>query len=252
MAPPPADQQQAQAQANAVITEAARAELASLWPLTDLAAPGAVAAVKLAYAAVAAKWGAAAATSAAEHYDELRITAKVRGLFRATPADPVGREVTDKTVESAFKANPAATDTTSALPVEQRVPVRLADSIGRHVLQPARDTIVANGAKDPAKPKGWARVPTSDHPCAFCVLMASRTHLYTSRETARGKYTATGTRPDSERYHSKCNCIAVPVFTDAPPSQQDHRDMYAKAAAQAGTGEAKKILAAMRQLYDVK
>ena len=250
MPAPQADQQQSQA--NTVIAAAAGAELASLWPQIDLAAPTAVAAVSLAYAAVAAKWGMAAATSAAEHYDQVRAAQRINGIFRALPADPVPREITDKAVQSAFQADPAAVDTTSALPVEERVPARLNDSIGRHVLEPARDTIVANGAKDPAKPKGWARVPTSDHPCAFCAVMASRTHLY-SKRAASGLYTADGVRPDAERYHKGCSCIAVPVFKSLPPSQRDYRDMYDKAAAEAGTSsDLKKVLASMRQLYNVK
>ena len=178
---PPTPDNQQQVDANTVIATLAAAELASTMAGIDLTAPGALAATQLAYYAVVAKWGLAAATSAAEHYDQVRAAQRITGRFRAVPADPVAREITDKAVESAFKADPAAVDTTAALPVEQRVPDRLNDSVGRHVLQPARDTIVANGAKDPAKPKGWARVPTSDRPCAFCVLMASRTHLYSSK-----------------------------------------------------------------------
>jgi hypothetical protein len=249
MAQPQAEQAQTQSATNTVIAVAAAAELASLWPSIDLTAPGALAMVQLAYYAVAAKWGLAAATSAAEHYDQVRAGHRIRGLFRATPSDPIAQDITDKAVASAFQADPNAVDTTSALPVQERVPARLNDSITRHVLQPARDTIVDNGAKDPAKPKGWARVATSDKPCAFCVLMASRTHLY------RGKKSGGDMRllADEQRYHKGCSCIAVPVFNTPPPSQQGHREMYEKASANAGTtSDPKKILATMRQLYNLK
>ena len=252
--PQPQADPQTQSATNTVIAAAAAAELASLWPSIDLTAPGALALVGAAYYAVVAKWGMAAATSAAEHYDAVRASQRVAGRFRAVPADPMPRDIIDKAVQSAFAAPADPTEgTTSALPVEERVPARLNDSVGRHVLQPGRDTIVANGAKDPAKPFGWARVPTEDKPCAFCVLMASRTHVYKSREAAKGMYTPGGVRPDSERYHKKCSCIAVPVFRDMPPSQGDYELMYQKANANAGTtSDPKKILAQMRQLYDLK
>ena len=43
------------------------------------------------------------------------------------------------------------------------------------------------------------------------------------------------------------------VFRTPPPSQREHLDMYEKAAANAGTSsDAKKVLATMRQLYNLK
>lgn len=239
--PQPQADPQTQSATNTVIAAAAAAELASLWPSIDLTAPGALALVGAAYYAVVAKWGMAAASSAAEHYDAVRAAQRVTGRFRAVPADPIPRDIIDKVVESAFATSPNAVEgTTSAMPVEERVPARLNEAVGRHVLQPGRDTIVANGAKDPAKPKGWARVPTKPDPCAFCVMLASRTHLYRSQGNA------------ADHYHKQCSCVAVPVFGDTPPGQQDHRDMYAKAAADAGSSDPKKVLAAMRQLYNLK
>jgi len=245
--PQPQADPQTQSATNTVIAAAAAAELASLWPSIDLTAPSAVALVAAAYYAVVKKWGMAAATSAAEHYDAVRAAQKIAGRFRAVPADPIPRDVIDAVVRSAFQGDPNADGTTNALPIEQRVPSRLNEAVGRHVLQPGRDTIVANGAKDPAQPKGWARVVTSDHPCAFCVLMASRTNLYKSKRAGGDSRILA----DADRYHKKCSCIAVPVFNTGPPSQ--HFDMYDKAAANAGTrSDPKKVLAEMRKLYDLK
>ena len=264
MPPALADQQQQvdqHAQLNAAIAALAVAELASAWPQVDWLSPDAIGAVQAIYRAVTTKYGAAAASVAAQAYDEARPAGLPK--FAAVVADPVPKVVTDKAVESAFhSANPAVSPadvaaavpepnvsvTTSDLPIEERVPARLNDSVSRHVLQPGRDTTVLSGSKDPAKPIGWARVPTSDHPCAFCVLMASRPVLYKSKKSGGDMFLL----KSEDRYHKHCSCIAVAVYKDLPPGQQDRKDMYDKALADAGSANLKKVLASMRQLYGIK
>jgi hypothetical protein len=267
MPPAQASQQQQQvdqhAQLNAVIAALAVAELASAWPRVDWSSADAIGAVQVIYRAVTTKYGAAAASVAAQAYDEARPAGLPK--FQAVVADPVPKVVTDKAVESAFHSgNPAVTPadvaatapepnpspTTSDLPIEERVPARLNDSVSRHVLQPGRDTTVLSVLKDPGKPRGWARVTTNDKACAFCVLMASRIHLYKSAKT--GGFDLRNIK--AAQYHKHCTCIAVPVFGDElPAGQKDHNDMYQKAAADAGTSaNAKKVLASMRKLYGLK
>lgn len=247
---------------NEAITAAAVAQLASYWPQVDWASPAAVDTVKTIYQAIVTQFGQAAASVAANAYDEARPPLPTS--FRAVVADPVPRVVTDKAVTSAFLGTPEPIDhvgdvTTSDLPVDQRVPARLENAVGRHVLQPGRDTTVLSATKDPAKPL-WARKTNSAKPCAFCVLLASRTFkvadsgvrggpgLYLSESSALFK-------GDGQKYHTHCSCTAVPVFSegDLPPSIRDHQDMYRKAAADAGrTNSLSAVLSSMRQLYDLK
>lgn len=178
----------------------------------------------------------------------------------------------------------SATDFTGVYdkPVQQIVTSRLENSMQRMVASGSRETIVANVETDPAQPLGWARVPTSDHPCGFCIVMASRGFATKKNPQGRGtadhpdlwvhgpyltKKSATevtgrgqtptassgpGKRALGEKYHDNCSCIAVPVFKQLPPSVADHYEMYEKATANAGKGDLKSILASMRQIYGVR
>lgn len=47
----------------------------------------------------------------------------------------------------------------------------------------AGESMFANGRRDPRKPK-YARVPTGDETCDFCLMLASRGFVYTSEATA--------------------------------------------------------------------
>lgn len=266
MASPAAEKQAAR---NAAIVALAAQELAPLWPRVDWDSPDALGAVKTVYRAVVNRYGSTAASAAALFYDQQRAELELATLYSATPADVLPATVLDRAVESAFlgvdvtelddHGHEHEVVTTSDLPLDERVSTRLESKLQKHVLQPGRDTIVANVADDPAKPQGWARETTSANPCAFCVMMASRTfgRLYTSAEAAtrvvgRGGV-ARGKAELGSTYHRRCSCVAVAVFTDPPPGQRDHRERYEKAAADAGTfADTKKILASMRQLYDVK
>lgn len=51
----------------------------------------------------------------------------------------------------------------------------------------------------------YARVPTGPTTCEFCLVLASRGPVYTSRTEAR--YRAS----DGARYHSDCDCMPVPM-----------------------------------------
>lgn len=272
MAQPQAD---AQAARNAGIVALAAQQLAQLWPQVDWASPDAVNAVKTVYGAIVSQFGRSAAAVAATTYDQLRATKGLTSEYRAVPADPVPQAVIDKVVTSAFLGGAPSADhvhvaevTTSDLPVEQRVPARLDDSLQRHVLQPARDTIAANVAADPVRPR-YVRVPRGATTCAFCVLLASREINakfggYRSAQSAqfvvgRGKVAAPrGNQPIGEKYHNHCDCEPVAIFpgqsaADVSPNFHDYQDQYYKAAADAGTHrDTKKILASMRQLHGLK
>jgi hypothetical protein len=255
MAQRPADVRQ-QSQINAGIVTLAAAQTAQLWQRVDWASPSAATAVRTLYGAIVDQFGQSAAAVAAQFYDEQRALQTIPSRYTATMADPLPPVMLDKIVTSAFfgatdEYVPPSEQTLSDLAVEQRVPQRLDGQLQRLVLQPGRDTIAQNVANDPAKPR-YVRVPQSTHPCAFCVMLASRElgprfHGYTSKESAGD---AEGTK-----YHPHCDCEAVPVFGDAAdvsPNIADYGDMYLKARADAGSGNTKKILASMRRLHGLK
>jgi hypothetical protein len=281
MQQPQADQQAAR---NAAIVALASHQLASVWPQVDWESPAAVDAVSAVYGHIVSQFGKATAAVAALQYDELRAAHGVKSNYVAEPADPVSQDVIGKVVRSAFLGRapaptPAGMDrittggetlhpnTTSDLPVEQRVPARLTTSLQRRVMQPARETIALNVAKDPAPNVRYVRVPRGDSTCAFCVLLASRDIADVLGKTIDMKYLAANVKHDPEtdrlhvfaengqKYHNHCDCEAVPVFdgqhvADVSPNIGDYQDMYYKAAADAGTHrDTKKILASMRQLH---
>lgn len=292
----PSKQQSAR---NAAIAALAAQQLAQLWPQVDWTSPDAMSAVKTVYKSIVTRFGQAAATVAAEFYDHTRDQAGAKGSFRATPADPVPEVVLDKAVQSAFLGNPEQTInhglvgpiTTSDLPVEERVPARLDNALQRHVLQPARDTIVENVEADPVKPR-YIRVPMGPNPCAFCIMLASRQlgpidgpqkrsfSGYASAQSAqfvvgRGRelgvrrgekrggkkgqgVKSRGSQAQGDKYHDHCDCEPVAIFpgqdeSDVSPNFDDYQDMYYKGTADAGTHrDAKKILASMRKVNGLR
>lgn len=64
----------------------------------------------------------------------------------------------------------------------------------------AGESIFANGRRDPRRPK-YARVPTGDETCDFCLMLASRGFVYSSE--------ATGGAVKLDHYHSGCDCRVV-------------------------------------------
>lgn len=281
MPQPQADQQAAR---NAAIVALASHQLAGVWPQVDWESPAAVDAVAAVYGHIVSQFGKATAAVAALQYDELRAAQGVTSNYVADPADPMAPDVIDKAVRSAFLGRaPAPTpdgmdrittggapllpNTTSDLPVDERVPARLTASLQRYVMQPARDTVALNTANDPGQPR-YIRVPRGATTCAFCVVLASR-EIQTvkgGKANFRG-YVAANVRHDpatdslhvfaanGQKYHNKCDCEAVPIWpdqtaADVSPNFHDFQDQYYKAAADAGTHrDLNKILASMRQLH---
>lgn len=251
-----------QRQINAGIVTLAAAQIAPLWPQIDWSSPAAATAVRTLYGAIVSRFGQASAAVAAQFYDDQRSTASVPGQYTAALADPLPERMLDKIVTSAFLGGPETVDhthagdpaqTTSDLPVEERVPARLDDSLQRLVLQPGRETIAHNTVKDPVRPR-YVRVPQGATTCAFCVLLASRQ----INAKFSGYASAARAGGDAKKYHKHCDCEAVPIFpgqdvTEVSPNITDYQDMYHKAAADAGTrADAKKVLASMRKLHGLK
>lgn len=73
--------------------------------------------------------------------------------------------------------------------------------LDRNVKDPGRLTIQANAQKDPRKP-GYARVPSGERTCPFCLMLAGCGYIYASEDTA-------GAGHD---FHDDCDCEIVPEW----------------------------------------
>lgn len=112
------------------------------------------------------------------------------------------------------------------------------------VKQPYRstfqDSAIASGA-------GWARVPVGDT-CNFCILLASRGGVYSSKDVAIFGF-------KGKKYHGDCDCQPVLVRSpDDYPAGYDPDAMYEKykAAWYAAGGkgvQARAVAAKMREMY---
>jgi hypothetical protein len=171
--------------------------------------------------ALTTRYGEAAALLGAEYYDALRAAAGAPGVFLAPLADTVPVEQVQKRVR--FGAAHLFTDTPELI-----VPF-LAGAVDKYVKAPARETVIGAAGADPARPR-WARVPTGTTTCAWCIVMASRGWVYTSKTSAGG---------GSKKFHDNCDCAVVVSFDRTPHLDgydPDHyRELYSAAVKEAGT-----------------
>ena len=83
----------------------------------------------------------------------------------------------------------------------------------------AGESMFANGRRDPRKPK-FARVPTGDETCDFCLMLASRGFVYSSEATAGAI--------KLDHYHSGCNCRVVCQWEDGGVEDYDTKAIYGR------------------------
>ena len=81
----------------------------------------------------------------------------------------------------------------------------------------AGESMFANGRRDPRKPK-YARVPTGDETCDFCLMLASRGFVYSSEATAGAV--------KLDHYHSGCNCRVICQWEDGGVEDYDTQAIY--------------------------
>lgn len=151
-------------------------------------------------------YGAAAATLAADWYDEVRAEDQVAGTFAAVPAripDPGADAFAGWAVGPLFGADPSPQSAlTMAIGGSQR---RIANA--------SRLTVTGSSLADP-QAVGWERV--GDGSCAFCAMLLGRGAVY-SEESA------------DFAVHDHCQCSAVPVFGGLPrpvrPFAPSNRDI---------------------------
>lgn len=89
------------------------------------------------------------------------------------------------------------------------------DRVDYETKKAAANSVVANTARDPLKPK-WARVPSGAETCKFCVMLASRGFVYLSEETAEGMYHG----------HPGCDCRIVPGWDGDTVEGYDPDELY--------------------------
>ena len=272
-APSPRERQQVLSALAALSTR----DLSTIWRKLNLSAPDKLAdPLAEVLAAITDRYGAAAASLAADWYDEARDDARAAGRFSAVIAPAPGTDRLEAL--SRWGVAPlfgAAPDGSAALSL-------IAGGLSRLVLDQARDTTAASVALDPAGPR-FAR-HASANACAFCALMATRGAAYTSeqdalRVTGRSlggkdyrKMRRTGTaresilagsraatvaqggrkgrptkRPPGSKYHDDCHCVAIEVFPGAEYAEAPYVSKWRDAYSDANGGGTKATLAEMRQ-----
>lgn len=216
--------------ANKGIAALAKRDLERFWGMLDLSQPERARDALLAFVPVlTATYGEAAATIAADWYDDVRGTARLRSRFRAQLADVVSEDVITKDVRYAAGHlwSPAPTAALGLLTL----------MVAKHSLQPGRDTVAQSTQRDPARVR-WARVPSGAKTCAFCLDRASMGFTYTSQASAL-------------EFHGGCDCVAVPSFEESPSlagyDPDAMRAEITEARELAGSSSQKDILAVLRE-----
>jgi len=97
----------------------------------------------------------------------------------------------------------------AALTQTQGAAQRLVTNTGRQALVQAVDG-------DP-EAKGWRRIPSDQHACAFCRLMSIRGPVYKSEQTAGRTANRQFVGAGEFKFHDHCECTAVPVFRGQHP-----------------------------------
>ena len=138
-----------------------------------------------------AMYGSAAASLAADWYDEMRESAGAAGRFRAIPVELPDRGRTDALarwgIAPLFGAEPDF-DAAKSL---------VAGGFQRIVADADRYTVLGSAAADPASNR-WQR-QTTGVSCAFCLMLAGRGAVF---------------RADTADFqaHDHCDCLAIPAF----------------------------------------
>lgn len=94
---------------------------------------------------------------------------------------------------------------------------KLVQRLGYEVRRAAGDCVLANGRRDRASPR-YARVPTGPETCPFCLMLASRGFVYTSKLAAG----------ELDHYHANCDCRVVPSWGGSEVSGYDPTAYYDK------------------------
>lgn len=145
----------------------------------------------------------------------LRSHAAIEGV----KLDPVSAELNEDALKTslrvtgpvAFKKHMTISGDSEAS--RQVMASQLSGAAARHVLDGDRGSVLATFNERPVL-VGYRRILNSPHPCAFCVLLASRGAVYrsaTATVVGRGG-AARGARQIGEAYHDRCSCTLEPLY----------------------------------------
>jgi hypothetical protein len=136
------------------------------------------------------EYGSAAATFAADWYNDIRLTAGFHDRFIATEYTQDFDEAIDATVRRAAGSLFGQADVAGF--VESVV-----NKVSQYAMDGARNTVIQNAYRDP-RAGGWQRVPHGKT-CDFCIMLVDRGAVY-KKSTA------------NFRAHHHCDCGAVPSW----------------------------------------
>lgn len=169
-------------------------DIAALWRQVNNAVEARVA-LQDVLPALVDTYGQAAASVAADWYDEAREAAEVGGRFRAVPAS-----VTENATDAlALWATQHGTDLGAVRELVE-------GGLQRRIANWGRDTIVGSSLADPAA-DGWQRVGVGE--CAWCAMIISRGAVFSEATVGFAA-------------HDSCRCVACPAFGGRPRPVEPH------------------------------
>lgn len=140
-------------------------------------------------------YGSAAATLAADWYDEQRERTEARGRFRAIPAAYVADDGRTESL-ARWAVSPMYRDEPNGA-AKVVVLAKAWGGVQRLIADADRETVIGSARRDPSA-GGWSR-HTNGKTCGFCERIAGRGAIY-SADTA------------DFSSHDGCDCVAVPAF----------------------------------------
>jgi hypothetical protein len=220
--------------ANAQLSALVRSALEAFFRSLDLSKPEAARDALLEFMPVlTAQYGDVAATMAADWYEETRAASGAAGRFRAVTATTVPAGAVEAKVR--YMAGQLWT------PDPGSMLGGLLTAADKYVKQPGRDTMAHNAKREGVR---WARVPTGAKTCSWCLVLASRDAVYSSKQAAGGP---------GHKYHGDCDCVPTRIgkASDYPEGYlpDDHYAMYQAARNEAQSGDIKDVTAAFRRLH---
>lgn len=208
---------------NRRISDLVIADLNKFWLTLDMSSPEVARDRLLEFLPLlVAKFGDVAATVSADWYAEVRAAAGAPGRFTVPLAanSPAAKTVgtTRRLASNLFDGTP------------EEMLYSLHGTMTKYALQSGRDTIDLAARRDPWKPK-VARVPTGAITCKFCLLLASRGAVYSSKQKAGA---TTKFHP-----HDDCQIVVIGNGQDLPEGY-DPDELYEQYKADEGAGRKKK------------
>jgi len=220
--------------ANSELSRRVQSEMEAFFRSLNLAKPEAVRDALLEFVPLLTEqYGAVAATLATDWYEELRASSGAAGRFRALAADTVPTDAVEAKVRY-LSGHLWTPDPLAMLG-------GLLTATDKYVKQPGRDTMASNAKREGVR---WARVPSGKKTCSWCLILASRDAVYTSKQSAGG---------DGHKFHGACDCVATRIAraSDYPDGYlpDDYYAMYQAARQEAQSGDMGDIAAAFRKLH---